>query len=192
MAGDVIDKVDSTYWKSLRRIPDNLIRGSEGEDGGKVYSATLRDLQIRLEVHEAFFDGNVRPFRNKKENSTLMAKGDDESLLKLSTAYLRAYGNLVWGKDRKWLFGQDQLHDGEAPLRHIMPKYRSEGDHDRCVASTMKGLLTTNRRLIQCLDSTSYLQDFSGRCEVLSLNSNLRFDQTIPTVPSLQQATLHL
>lgn len=131
MADDIIKQVNSTYWRSLRRIPDNHLRGPEGEDKGNLYSAVLQDLQIRPEVHEAFFDGNVRPFRNKKESSALIAKGDDESLLKLSKAYLRAYGNLVWGKDRKWLFGQDQLGGGETPLRHIMPKDRSEGDHDR-------------------------------------------------------------
>lgn len=130
---DEADRIANTPWKSLKRIPDVYLRRADREEDGRVYSAILTELQIRPESHEAFFEGNLRPFRNKKDISTLIAKADDDSLLKVSKIYLTAYGNLGWDKERKWLLRIDELKEDEQPLQYIPPRERKEGDYDRYV-----------------------------------------------------------
>lgn len=127
------DEADSPSWKSLVRIPDSVLRQSNREDVGKEYGAVLLELQIRPENHVAFFDGNIRPFRNKKDISVLIAKGDDDSLVKVSKTYVTAYGNIAWGKDRRWLLKSDELDNGKQPLSYSPPRVRKDGDHDRFV-----------------------------------------------------------
>lgn len=132
--GNKADEADNPSWKSLMRIPDGILRQLNREDIGKEYGAVLLELQIRPENHVAFFDGNIRPFRNKKEISALIAKGDDDSLLKVSKSYVTAYGSIAWGNDRRWLLSVDELEDNKQPLGYSPPRVRKDGDHDRFVA----------------------------------------------------------
>lgn len=128
------DKADQTghqSWKTLQRIPENLLRHPHREGNGTVYGALLLELQIRSEHHAAFFEGNIRPFRNKKESSTLLAKGDKDSLLKLSKTYMKAYGKITWGQDRRWLLEMDELKQGDDSLQYVPPRVRQDGEHDR-------------------------------------------------------------
>lgn len=128
---DKADKSDISSWKSLKRLPDSILRHPDREDTGSVYSPILLKLQIRPADHTTFFEANIRPFRNKKEISVLLAKGDNDSLLRVSKAYVTAYGSLVWGKERQWLLKPDELADDEEALHYIPPRARRVGDHDR-------------------------------------------------------------
>lgn len=136
---DQSNRIGSVHWKSLRKIPDFYLRISTQEGNGQPYSAVLRELQIRPNEHERFFEGNIRPFRNKRGVLDLIAKGDDESLLKLSRRYLTAYGSVGWEKQRKWLLRLEDLDDGEAPLQYIPPRDRHEGDYNKYVKRCRRG-----------------------------------------------------
>lgn len=157
---DNVVESDSQAWKSLHRIPDGLLRHPNREGDGTVYGDLLLELQIRTEHHAAFFNYNIRPFRNKQDISKLIAKGDDNSLLKVSKTYITAYGNITWGKDRRWLLKAEELEGGEEALQYIPPRIRQEGDYDRYVNHEDDCRMSMTNR---CLDSMRSSRIYGNR-----------------------------
>jgi len=113
----------------LRKLPDQRLNEVEFDSQGTVYDDLFQELQIRPESCQEFLRMNLRPFRNKFKHRDLIAKGDPDSLKKLSESFIRAFGNLVWAKDRRWLLRSDELGDGEEALQYVPPKNRQQAEH---------------------------------------------------------------
>jgi len=130
-----VAQIEAEDWRRLQKLPDIHTQGLERENNGRAYSDLFAQLQIRSEMHESFFDRNLKGIRNKPQNLELLAKCDEKSLQDLSHRCLTALGQLVWprGKDRNWLLDTEELPEGVKPLEYFPPKEReSRPDcHDR-------------------------------------------------------------
>ena len=130
-----VAQIDATNFRRLQKLPDIHIQGPDRENNGRAYSDLFARLQIRPEMHETFFDRNLKGIRNKPQNVDLLAKGDEKSLQDMSQRCLTALGHLVWprGKNRNWLLDAEELPKGVKPLEYFPPKERETrpGCHDR-------------------------------------------------------------
>ncbi|KAJ9656767.1 hypothetical protein H2198_004771, partial [Neophaeococcomyces mojaviensis] len=123
-----MEDIDAT---GLRKLPDQRLNEIEFDSQGTVYDDLFIKLQIRPDSCQEFLRKNLRPYRNKSKHQKLIAKGDSESLRKLSDSFITAFGNLVWAKNRRWLLRPDELDEGEQPLQYVPPSKRKEGDHEK-------------------------------------------------------------
>lgn len=127
-----MEDIDAT---GLRKLPDQRLNEIEFDSQGTVYDDLFIKLQIRPDSCQEFLRKNLRPYRNKSKHQKLIAKGDSESLRKLSDSFITAFGNLVWAKNRRWLLRPDELDEGEQPLQYVPPSKRKEGDHEKYVTA---------------------------------------------------------
>jgi len=127
-------RIEDIEAAGLKKLPDQRLNEVEFNGQGTVYDDLLIELQIRPESCQEFLRKNLRPYRNKSKKQKLIAKGDPESLRKVSDSFITAFGNLVWAKDRGWLLSADELDEGEEPLQYVPPSKRTEEDHEKYVS----------------------------------------------------------
>ena len=111
----------------LRKVPDATAR--QFEQDGQFYSTILRQLQIRPDRYTQFYNGVLRPNRNKHDLD--IKRCSSASLKNVTGMLLRGYGYIVWKANTPWLLEQSELEEGEVRLVYDRKRGLNHPQHER-------------------------------------------------------------
>ncbi|KAL2433768.1 hypothetical protein ABEF95_010423 [Exophiala dermatitidis] len=103
----------------LRKVPEKDVRAAELE--GQYYHPIMRQLQIRPDQFDRFYNGVIRHIRNKHTEE--IKRNTDASHRQLTTLLLRGFGYLIWTSGSEWTLDDNDLEPGEVRMTHV----RGEG-----------------------------------------------------------------
>ncbi|EHY61007.1 hypothetical protein ABEF92_004005 [Exophiala dermatitidis] len=103
----------------LRKVPEKDVRAAELE--GQYYHPIMRQLQIRPDQFDRFYNGVIRHIRNKHTEE--IKRNTDASHRQLTTLVLRGFGYIIWTAGSEWTLDDNDLEPDEVRLTHV----RGEG-----------------------------------------------------------------
>jgi len=106
--------------KDITKLPEHAYRRIE--NGGRIYSDILRELQIAPAYYSDFLNLCILPIRRK--HWVEIRRCSEASLRHMSDLMLRGYGYVVWKENSPWLV--TDLEPGEERLVHIKMAAREE------------------------------------------------------------------
>lgn len=111
----------------LLKMPEKTAIGVELN--GELYGSVYRQLQIKKEKCQDFYNNIIRVFRNK--NWILIVRSSEKSLEKTTDVLLRAYGSVVWIAGSEWQMDADELDEGEEQLMYVKGEGQENPDNAR-------------------------------------------------------------
>ncbi|KAL2397715.1 hypothetical protein ABEF93_003714 [Exophiala dermatitidis] len=111
----------------LRKVPEKDVRAAELE--GQYYHPIMRQLQIRPDQFNRFYNGVIRHIRNKHTEE--IKRNTDASHRQLTTLVLRGFGYIIWTAGSEWTLDDNDLEPDEVRFTHVRGEGKENEDNVR-------------------------------------------------------------